>query len=169
MARTRPPTAGTEDELVWAFLDMCRATLVTKTDGLDAAALDTRLAPSTMTLGGMLSHMAYVEDVWFSVRLKGNQPSPPFADVDWDADNDWDWHTAVDRSPDELRGMLAGAVARSREQVAGMSLDDVAETRNRAGGPLTLRWIALHMIEEYARHNGHADLLRESIDGSTGD
>ncbi len=169
MTRTSPPTAGTEDELVWGFLDMCRATLVRKTDGLDVAQLDTRLAPSTMTLGGMLSHMAYVEDAWFSVRLRGNEASPPFAGVDWDTDDDWDWHTAADRSPEELRTMLADAVLRSREHVAGLSLDAVAETRSRAGGPLTLRWIALHMIEEYARHNGHADLIREAVDGSTGD
>jgi uncharacterized damage-inducible protein DinB len=169
VARTAPPLVGTEDELVWGFLDLCRDTLVLKTDGLDAVQLGTRLAPSTMTLGGMLSHMAFVEDWWFSVRLHGNEASPPWAGVDWEADWDWDWHTAVDRSPDELRSMLAEAVARSREHVAGMSLDAVAATRTRSGEPYTLRWTVLHMIEEYARHNGHADLLRESIDGSTGD
>jgi hypothetical protein len=169
MARTDPPYVGTEGELVWAFLDHCRDTLVLKTDGLDAAQLDTRLPPSTMTLGGMLSHMAFVEDWWFSVRLHGNEPEAPFAGVDWEADWDWDWHTAVDRSPDELRGMLGAAVARSRERVAGMDLDAVAATTTRSGEPFTLRWIVLHMIEEYARHNGHADLLRESIDGATGD
>jgi hypothetical protein len=122
-----------------------------------------------MTLGGMLSHMAFVEDWWFSVRLLGNEPEPPFAGVDWEADWDWDWHTAVDRSPEELRGMLAAAVARSRERVAGMHLDAVAATTTHSGEPFTLRWVVLHMVEEYARHNGHADLLRESIDGSTGD
>ena len=72
MPRTDPPHVGNEEELLWAFLDYGRDTLVLKTDGLDAAQLDTRLPPSTMTLGGMLSHMAFVEDWWFSVRLLGN-------------------------------------------------------------------------------------------------
>ena len=89
MARTDPPYVGTETELVWAFLDHCRETLVLKTDGLDAAQLDTPLPPSTMTLGGMLSHMAFVEDWWFSVPLHGNEPEAPFAGVDWESD--WDW------------------------------------------------------------------------------
>src|SRR4029078_4974868 len=78
MPRTDPPYVGAEDELLSAFLDYGRDTLVLKTDGLDAAQLDTRLPPSTMTLGGMLSHMAFVEDWWFSVRLHGNDPEPPF-------------------------------------------------------------------------------------------
>ncbi len=141
-----------------------------KTDGLDAAQLDTRLPPSTMTLGGMLSHMAFVEDWWFSVRLRGNEPEPPFDGVDWEADWDWDWHTAVDDSPEELRALLAAAVARSRERVAGMRpRRGRGRRRPSAGEPFTLRWVVLHMVEEYARHNGHADLIRESIDGSTGD
>ena len=65
--------------------------------------------------------------------------------------------------------MLAAAVTRSRERVAGMDLSAVAATTTRAGDPFTLRWIVLHMIEEYARHNGHADLIRESIDGQKGE
>ena len=97
MPRTDPPYVGAEGELLWAFLDYGRDTLVLKTDGLDAAQLDTRLPPSTWTLGGMLSHMAFVEDWWFSVRLHGNDPEPPFGGVDWESDWDWDWHTAAAR------------------------------------------------------------------------
>jgi uncharacterized damage-inducible protein DinB len=164
-----PPYSGTERELVLAFLDQCRATLVHKTAGLDAVQLDTTLRPSTMTLGGMLKHLAFVEDWWLSVILHGNEPAPPFAGVDWEADWDWDWHSASEESPEVLRGLLEAAVARSRELVADVDLDTVAAQRTRKGATLTLRWILLHMIDEYARHNGHADLIRESIDGQTGD
>ena len=170
MPRTNPPYVGNEDELLWAFLDYCRDTLVLKTDGLDAAQLDTRLPPSTMTLGGMLSHMAFVEDWWFSVRLLGNEPEP-----------------TVRRR--RLGGRLGLGLAHRRRPLArgaarharpppwraaasgwpACDLDAVAATTTHSGEPFTLRWVVLHMVEEYARHNGHADLLRESIDGSTGD
>ena len=117
MPRTDPPYVGAEGELLWAFLDYGRDTLVLKTDGLDAVQLDTRLSPSTMTLGGMLSHMAFVEDWWFSVRLHGNDPEPPFAGVDWESDWDWDWHTAVDRAA--ASGWPAWPSTRSRRRRPG--------------------------------------------------
>ena len=95
------------------MLDWHRDTLRIKTDGLDAGQLDQRLEPSTMTLGGMLKHMAYVEDWWFNQVFAGNPEPEPWASVDWDADNDWDWHSATEDTPEQLRALLDEAVAAS--------------------------------------------------------
>ena len=128
-----------------------------------------------MTLGGLLKHLALVEDNWFSVVFLGNEDAEVWLGVDWDADRDWEWHTAAEDSPDYLRGLFDEAVAASdviiHEALAGPhGLDAVSARESRRGnGKFSLRWIVVHMIEEYARHNGHADLLRESIDGSTGE
>ena len=91
---------------------------------LDAEQLDTTLPPSTMTLGGMLKHMAYVEDWWFGVTLAGRPPAPPFDDVDWDADNDWDWHSASGAPIEELRALFDRFVEASDQVItAAASLD----------------------------------------------
>jgi uncharacterized damage-inducible protein DinB len=172
--RVNPDYYGDEPTMLRGFLDYHRDTLRLKCDGLDQQQLAQQLAPSTMTLGGLLKHMALVEDNWFSVVLLGNEDADPWKDVDWDADRDWEWHTAADDSPEELRSLFDQAVAASDR-----ILDEVipaeglgkksAQTSRRTGDLFTLRWIFLHMIEEYARHNGHADLLRESVDGTVGD
>jgi hypothetical protein len=170
MTRHRHPAhTGSETELALAFLDVQRDVLRSKTDGLDAAQLDTRLAPSSLTLGGMLKHLAFVEDWWFSVMFRGHEPQPPFDSVDWNADWDWDWHSAAGDSPEELRALWESMVDRSRELVAGQEMEVLAVKTTKRGDAISLRWLVLHMIEEYARHLGHADLIRESIDGSTGD
>jgi uncharacterized damage-inducible protein DinB len=128
---------------------------------------------SPMTLGGLLKHMAYVEDHWFSRSLYGRDKSPPWDTVDWDADPDWEWHSAADDSPEQLLTVWSDAVARSRdlvtEALADGGLDQLARRAWSDGRAPNLRWIVVHMIEEYARHNGHADLLRESVDGVTGE
>ena len=172
--RVDPPLAAGETSTLVAFLNYHRDTLRLKTEGLDAAGLDTRLAPSTITLGGLLKHLALVEDQWFSVVLLGNEPAEPRRDVDWDADRDWEWHTASQDTPERLRRLLDDAIDAS-DRCLGLALSDdgldqlsVRESR-REGGRLSLRWILVHMIEEYARHNGHADLIRESVDGVTGE
>jgi hypothetical protein len=93
--------------------------------------------------------------------------------VDWRADPDWDWHSAAEDSPERLRTLWREAVARSREVVdqalAGGGIDRMSRRRWPDGRTPSLRWILGHMVEEYARHNGHADLIRESIDGLTGE
>lgn len=171
--RPEPPLVADELTMLLAFLDYQRATLEWKTAGLDAEGLQARLAPSTMTLGGLLKHLAWVEDYWFSRRLQGHEAAEPWASVDWKADSDWEWNSAADDSPEQLRALWAGAIARSRELVAEAlldgSLDRVATQLGSDTREPTLRWILVHMIEEYARHNGHADLLRESVDGETGE
>ncbi len=168
--RVDPPTVADERTQLMAFLDYHRATLHRKTEGLTAEQLAQTLPPSTMTLGGMLKHLALVEDNWFSVVLLGHEDDPYWAGVDWDADPDWEWHTAVDDSPEQLRELLTGTIERVRDLVADVPLEQESVRKRRSTGePVTLRWIVLHMIEEYARHNGHADLIRESIDGSVGE
>ena len=147
-----------------------------KTDGLDAGQLDQRLEPSTMTLGGMLKHLAYVEDWWFNQVFAGNPEPEPWASVDWKADADWDWHSAAEDTPEQLRAILDDAIAdlRPDPSTRHSPLPRVwmRSVRCPAGAipaqRFNLRWIVVHMIEEYARHNGHADLIRESIDGQVG-
>ena len=168
--RVDPPTVADERTQLMAFLDYHRATLLWKTEGLTAEQLAQTLPPSTMTLGGMLKHLALVEDNWFSVVLLGHEDDPYWAGVDWDADPDWEWHSAAQDRPQVLRSLLGEIVAHSRSIVEGEHLGALSVRPNRRTGQrFSLRWVVLHMIEEYARHNGHADLIRESIDGSVGE
>ena len=171
--RPEPPTDADEVTTLLGFLDYQRATLGWKTQGLDAGGLKATTAASTMTLGGMLKHMALVEDHWFSFWLRGNDRGDDWADVDWDADPDWDWHSAVDDTPEQVRELWQSSVNHSRAMVAAaLTQGDFGQLSARAwrdGRKQSLRWIVCHMIEEYSRHNGHADLLRESIDGMTGE
>ncbi len=168
--RTDPAYDGDESTQLYGFLDYHRATLLMKTDGLTAEQLATTHGPSTVTLGGMLKHLALVEDNWFSVVLLGNDYDPFWADVDWEGDPDYDWHSAEGDTPEQLRTLLTGTIDRVRGLVTGVPLDQRSVRHLRsAGAPVNLRWIVIHMIEEYARHNGHADLIRESIDGQVGE
>ncbi len=172
--RPAPPIAGDETATLLGFLEYQRATLAWRCDGLDAAGLAATVGASSMTLGGLLKHMAYVEDLWCSRRLHGFEPAPPWDTVDWTADVDWDWHSAAEDAPEELRALWREAVERSRAMIAD-ALADTGLARRAVwvddyfGEAPSLRRILVHMIEEYARHNGHADLLRESVDGVTGE
>lgn len=167
--RPEPPLAGDEVATLLGYLDYQRATLGWKTDGCDAAGLQVTVGASSMTLGGLLKHMAYVEDHWCSRSLHANEPAPPWDTVDWSADHDWDWHSAAADSPEELRALWQASVERSRslvaEALADGGLDQLAKKVWSDGRQPSLRWILVHLIEEYARHNGHADLLREAADG----
>ncbi len=171
--RPEPPLAGDETGTHIGFLEYQRATLAWKCAGLDAAGLRATIAASSMTLGGLLKHMAYVEDHWFSRWLHGRDKAPPWDAVDWAADPDWEWDSAALDSPEQLLALWQDAVARSRalvaEALAGGGLDQLARRAWPSGEAPSLRWMLVHMIEEYARHNGHADLLRESVDGLTGE
>ena len=171
--RPEPPPAADENDTLLGFLDYQRATLAWKCAGLDAAGLGATVAVSPMTLGGMLKHLAYVEDFWFSRFLYERDPEPPWDTVDWEADPDWDWHSAAADTPEQLHALWQDAVSRSRALVAKALADGGLEQLARRSWPdgraPSLRWIVCHMIEEYARHNGHADFLRESVDGLTGE
>jgi uncharacterized damage-inducible protein DinB len=174
--RTIPPLAAPEVETLRAYLDYHRDTLRWKCEGLDRKQLGTPHPPSTMTLGGLMKHLALVESSWFEEDLHGEGLMPPFDAIDWDADPDWEWRTAADDGPEELRRIFDEAVVRADAAIdralATRGLDTLSVgTAGRgpeAGRPFSLRHIILHMIEEYARHNGHADLIREAIDGQVG-
>ena len=168
--RVDPPLAADELTTLRCFLDYHRDTLRQKTAGLDAEQLAVTLPPSDMTLGGMVKHLALVENWWFHEVFRGGEPTQPWASVDWDADADWDWHSAVEDTPEQLRALLDAEVAASDQVLAAAAgLDELSQKPGRSGERFSLRWIVVHMIEEYARHNGHADLIRQSIDGATGE
>jgi uncharacterized damage-inducible protein DinB len=170
MDRQDPALGADERTMLAQFLDYHRATLLWKVEGLDHEQLNTTTAASSLTLAGLLKHLALCEESWFQQVLHGAKPSAPWNTVDWDADRDWDFHSAVEDQPADLIALYRQACARSREAVAAVaSLDDLSIGTSKMGERFSLRWIMLHMIEETARHNGHADLLREAIDGVTGE
>jgi hypothetical protein len=113
-----PPVAGNELDTLLGALERQRGYVAWKCGNLDSAGLSARLEPSTMTLGGLLKHLALVEDDWFSVKLHGKDPHPPWNSVDWDADPDWDWHSAGQDSPQQLLTLWQDATDRSRALVA---------------------------------------------------
>jgi hypothetical protein len=172
--RVDPPLRSDEATTLRAYLDYHRETLRWKCRGLTQEQLAMAHPPSGMNLGGMMKHLALVESSWFEDVYAGRGLMPPFDTVDWDADRDWEWHTARDDTPEELFAQFDEACRRADavldEAMAGPGLDGESVTKSRQEQePFSLRWIVVHMIEEYARHNGHADLIRESIDGETGE
>ena len=162
--RVDPPYLADERTLLEAWLDFHRATLLWKCSGLDAAQLRRRsVAPSSMSLLGLIRHLTEVERNWFRRVLTGEDAAPLYYSQD-NPDGDFDDVDDADADADLAR--FGAEVDKARATAARYGLDD---TGTRRGHPVSLRWVYLHMIEEYARHSGHADLLREAIDGSTGD
>ncbi len=158
-----PPTAADEKDTLVAFLDWYRDNLLRKVEGLDREALTRRLVPSATTLLGIVKHLAYVERGWFQNTFLGQTLyRPPRTAAD-----DAEFRIEDDETVDSIIGFYQEEVARSREIVAGAALDDHARRQDRRD--YTLRWIMVHMIEETARHVGHADILREQTDGGAGE
>lgn len=152
------------------MLDYYRAVVLRKVEGLSDSQLAMALPPSDLTLGGLVMHLALVEDSWFQATFLGGEIGEPWSEFDWESDPDWEFHHANEYSLDVILAQYEGSTARSRAVVdAAESLDAVAAQKARDGSDINLRWILVHLIEEYARHAGHADLIRESIDGATGD
>jgi uncharacterized damage-inducible protein DinB len=166
--RPDPPNIAGELEMLNGWLDFHRATLVRKCEGLDAEQLARRaVPPSTLSLLGLVRHMVDVEQNWFDA-IAGRTRVSKY----WNADNadfDFDGAEADPVAVAEAFADLQEAIAESRVILAATNLD-VAFSRTRRGRQevRSVRWAVVHMIEEYARHNGHADLLREAIDGATG-
>jgi Protein of unknown function (DUF664) len=171
VVRSEPALQGSEADLMRGFLDYQRATFVHKIAGLDRVQFGQRIATSQLTLAGLTKHLALVEDSWFQDRFLGLDAPEPWASAPFDDDPDWEFHSALDDEPDYLVGLYEAACDRSRRAVDGAPrLDQLsAQADRKTGERLNLRWIMLHLIEETARHNGHADLLREAIDGAVGE
>ena len=164
--RIMPANNAPEREMLVAWLEFHRATLEMKCEGLSADELRRRaVEPSALSLLGLVRHMAEVERNWFR-RALVDEDAPPIFYSDDDPDGDFN---VEDADVAEAFGYWAEECRRAREIVEqSQSLDVVGKAR-RSSEAVSLRWILNHMIEEYARHNGHADLLRERIDGQTGD
>jgi hypothetical protein len=172
--RPEPPAAGDETETLLGALDRQRAYLAWKCGGLDSMGLGTTIASSSITLGGLLKHLALCEDYTFGHKFEGAPMGAPWSAVDFDEDPDWEWRSAAADSPAELMTLWKGAVGRSRSIVAsafaeGSGFDELAQTTFPDGRRANLRHYMIDMIEEYARHVGHADLIRESVDGLVGE
>jgi len=165
MDRQNAPLVGTEREVLTAWLDYHRSTLELKCAGLTPDQLRLQsVPPSTLSLLGLVRHLAEVERAWFRKNFEG-EVAPPI----WNSDDDRyaDFRTEG-ADVDEAFRQWNAECGRSREIVAATASLDAEGIQRRTGASISLRWVLVHMIEEYARHNGHADLLRERIDGATG-
>jgi uncharacterized damage-inducible protein DinB len=157
------PVAGTEKEVLTGFLDHYRATILAICEGLSDEDLRRPMVPSGTTLLGMIKHLAYVERGWFQETIAGDQVEYPFDADDPDADLRIERH----ESTEEILGLYRSECSRSRQIIETVSLDDLVKGEERSAD-YNVRWVIVHMIEETARHAGHADIIREQLDGSTG-
>jgi hypothetical protein len=168
-----PPLAGTEVEHLVGALDRLRTTFRWKADDLDAAALAVRVGDSSLTLGGLLKHLAVVEDYTFSTKLAGKPLGAPWQPDEWDDEYEWPFTSAAEDSPAELYALWDGAVERSRAALAAAladgGFDQLVHVSTPDGEHASLRRLVFDMVEEYGRHTGHADLLREAVDGRVGE
>jgi Protein of unknown function (DUF664) len=168
-----PPLAGTEAEHLVGALDRLRTTFRWKADDLDSAGLQTRIGASSLTLGGLLKHLARVEEQTFGTKLSGAPLGAPWDAGDWDTDPDWDFNSAADDTPEQLYALWDDTVDRSRARLdaalADGGLDQHVHLSWPDGRHASLRRLLCDLIEEYGRHTGHADLLREAVDGLVGE
>jgi hypothetical protein len=165
--------AGTEPEALLGALDRLRATFRYKADDLDTAGLSARVGASSLTIGGLLKHLAANEDFKFTVTLSGAAMDPAWDDNGWEGNDDWELESAAADTPEDLYALYDGAVSRARARVAQAladgGLDQPVEAADDAGNHANLRRLLLDMVEEYGRHTGQADLLREAVDGRVGE
>lgn len=166
-----PPLTGTDAEQIVAALDRQRSTFRWKADGLDVDGLTQRIGASSLTLGGLLNHLAFVEDLYSGHELSGTD-----VDARWHSlqqEGGWTAHFSPDAAPEELYAIYDGAVSRSRDRVAEAlergDLDQPTHMGIPDVGQANLRRLLLDLLEEYGRHTGHADLLREAVDGRVGE
>jgi len=168
-----PPLAGTEAEHLVGALDRLRTTFRWKADDLDAVGLQTRIDASSLTLGGLLKHLACAEEQMFSTKLSGAPLGAPWDTADWETDPDWDFNSAPTGTPDQLYALWDSTVERSRMRLdaalADRGLDQLVHVSGPDGRHASLRRLVCDLIEEYGRHTGHADLLREAVDGLVGE
>jgi hypothetical protein len=168
-----PPLAGNEVDQIVGALDRLRITFRWKADGLDSEGLRGRIGASALTLGGLLKHLAAVEDYTFTHKLAGEPMGAPWDATGWDGSDDWDFTSAAEDTPDQLYAGWDAAVERSRDRLhaalADGGLDRPVHASDDAGHHANLRRLVCDLVEEYGRHTGHADLLREAVDGLVGE
>lgn len=168
-----PPFAGSEVEHLLGALDRLRTTFRWKADDLDAAGLKTRVGASSLTIGGLLKHLALAEDFQSTTKLSGASIGAPWDTTYRDDVPDWEFASAADDPPDRLYELWDDAVERSRARfdaaVADGGLDQLVHVCAPDGRHANLRRLICDLIEEYGRHTGHADLLREAVDGRVGE
>jgi hypothetical protein len=169
-----PPMAGTEADHLVGALDRLRTTFRWKADDLDAIGLQARVGASSLTLGGLLKHLALNEDYMSTTKLTGEPLGAPWRALGWDgSDDDWEFTTAADDAPEQLYALWDDAVERSRSKLSAALADgglgQLVHASRSDGAHASLRRLVCDLIEEYGRHTGHADLLREAVDGRTGE
>jgi Protein of unknown function (DUF664) len=166
--------AGTDAEQLVGALERVRTTFRWKADDLDSTGLQVRVGASALTLGGLLKHLALNEDYNFSTKLTGEPLGAPWDGLGWDgSDDEWEFTTAAADSPEQLYTLWDGAVERSRRRLgkalANGGLDQLVHASGPDGVHANLRRLVCDILEEYGRHTGHADLIREAADGRTGE
>ncbi|MZF87961.1 DinB family protein [Streptomyces sp. SID5643] len=166
--RQEPSTTADERTMLEGWLDYHRQTLAWKCEGLtDAQLRTTAVEPSELSLMGLVRHMAEVERGWFRKVLTAEEAGPIYYTEE---DPDGEFHLSESDTWEEAYATWQSEIGTARRNAARFGLDDISEGKHRRTGErFNLRWIYTHMIEEYARHNGHADLIREHVDGATGD
>lgn len=166
--RSRVPRTADERDTLLALLAFQRDTLRLKCSDLTAEQLAYQHAPSNLTLGGLLKHLAVVESGWVNVQFAGMAEQPSWWDQFQRESAGWTFRTAAQDPPEHLFAWLEESQRLTERVVGGSSLSTLAEAPLGDGEPCSLRWILLHLVQEYGRHLGHADLIREAIDGTTG-
>jgi uncharacterized damage-inducible protein DinB len=162
-ARPEPPVDADEATTLSGLLDYHRATLLMKASGVSDEDLRRSMVPSGVTLLGLVKHLAFVERWWFRACFAGEDVDFPWTDEDPDAD----WRVEPDETTEQIFALYREETERARGIAQRSSLDALATRREREN--YTLRWIMGHMVQETARHNGHADIIRELTDGTTGE
>jgi len=168
-----PPFAGTEAAHLLGSLDRLRATFRWKADGLDRDGLRATMPSSTLTVAGLLKHLAVQEDHAAAVKIAGRSLPSVWDANGWDADDDWELTSAVHDAPEDLLARYDDAVARSRTTVAAVVAERGLEADSAVtlddGTAVSVRRILFDLLEEYGRHTGHLDLVREAVDGRVGE
>jgi Protein of unknown function (DUF664) len=168
-----PPLAGTETQHLVGALNRLRMTFRWKADSLDSAGLQARIGTSALTLGGLLKHLARVEDQIFAVKLTGEPMGEPWDSIEWGGDDDPEFTNAANDTPEQLYALWDEAVTRSHDRLDAFLVaggpEQLVHMATSDGERANLRRLLCDVIEEYGRHTGHADLLREAVDGRVGE
>ena len=163
---SEPSQTATEREILEGMLDFYRAVIMRKLEGLDEVAARRVFTPTGLSPIGVGNHMVGVELWWYVEVLESTPPEYPWTEADYAVDQDCDWKPSADRTVDVVLADYRRACVIARAAAARHDLDEIRDDGHRR---VSLRWIHVHMIEELARHSGHLDVMRESIDGATGD